>query len=302
MKIKIIWLIAGTLLAFFFELSLMASSDPAGGVGSGAEELVTTQTQTEQVLEVPSVVARTSILGRIFAAGPVGLFVMLILIGMSIMSWAVLFSKWFYLRRIDRISCDFSKTFWNTRSLSDLNARLGEYPYSPMLEMFRSGYSELTRSGKLRDLKIPPELAVRGTLDNVARSLKKARLTERSCLDKYLVLLAVSASASPFIGLFGTVWGVMEAFEGIAMSGSTSLASVAPGISEALIATAFGLLAAIPAVVGYNLNAHKIRKICHNLDGFVLDFLNIVERHLIVERKVEKTSKVVENKMVGSEG
>ncbi|MDD9951170.1 MAG: MotA/TolQ/ExbB proton channel family protein [Zetaproteobacteria bacterium] len=276
---------------FFIFLALAGGMAVMPWVGAQDVQVESLQNAVApEVVEVSSVDLGPSLLGRLFATGVVSGLVLLILMLMSVVSWAVLLAKFFFLKKVERASLEFNKTFWNTRSLSDLNSRLSEYPSSPVLELFRSGYSELTRSNKLRDVSLPADLSVKGTLDNVARSLKKTRLVERSALDRYLVFLAVSASACPFIGLFGTVWGVMVAFEGIARSGSTSLASVAPGISEALIATAFGLAAAIPAVIGYNLNAHKIRRIVQRLDGFALDFLNIVERHLIIERKQDKTS------------
>ena len=107
---------------------------------------------------------------------------------------------------------------------------------------------------------------------------------ERRRLEKFMPLLAISASACPFIGLFGTVWGIMGAFEGIAKSGSASLAAVAPGISEALVSTAFGLAAAIPAVVGYNMFAARVRYLVGSIEGFTADFLNIVERYLVSDK------------------
>ena len=109
-------------------------------------------------------------------------------------------------------------------------------------------------------------------------------------MEKLLPLLAIIASTGPFIGLFGTVWGIMNAFEGIAQTGSASLAAVAPGISEALIATAFGLAAAIPSVVGYNISNNHIRKILVHIDGFGSDFMNIVERYLVTENKPARTN------------
>ena len=124
-------------------------------------------------------------------------------------------------------------------------------------------------------------VAINATIENLERSVEKSRIIERAKLEKYLPILAITASSCPFIGLFGTVWGIMGSFESIAKSGSSSLAAVAPGISEALIATAFGLAAAIPAVIGYNIATHLIRKLMAQFDSFSVDILNIVERHLI---------------------
>ena len=127
-------------------------------------------------------------------------------------------------------------------------------------------------------------------MSNLLRTLNKSKNMEKKKMEKFLPLLAITASAGPFIGLFGTVWGIMNAFEGIAQTGSASLAAVAPGISEALIATAFGLAAAIPAVIGYNMANNHIRKILVNIDGFGSDFMNIVERYLVTEKGAAKST------------
>ena len=119
-----------------------------------------------------------------------------------------------------------------------------------------------------------------GTMDNITRSLRRATNSEITRLERYLTFLATTGSTSPFIGLFGTVWGIMSAFEGIGKSGSASLAVVAPGIAEALIATAIGLVAAIPAVMAYNHFQHKIRVLVKEMDSFTTEFLNIVQRNL----------------------
>ncbi len=140
----------------------------------------------------------------------------------------------------------------------------------------------------MKEKSSQPELALGVTVDNLNRSIQKTKLNERRQLERYLPLLAVSASASPFIGLFGTVWGIMASFEEIARTGSSSLAAVAPGISEALIATAFGLAAAIPAVIGYNIAVNKIRGLSSQMDSFSSDFLNIVQRYLVLDQDQNK--------------
>jgi biopolymer transport protein TolQ len=211
--------------------------------------------------------------------------VLLTLVALSVLTWAALVAKWWYLRKISRSSDDFVKSFWDSRSLNDLNSRLSEHPYSPAREVFRSGYAELVRGTQLREHSQSGEMAVGAAIENLSRALQKAKMYERRRLENFQSLLATSASASPFIGLFGTVWGIMGSFEGIAQTGSASLAAVAPGISEALIATAFGLAAAIPAVVGFNFFNAQIRAQLINLDGFCADFLNIVERYLVTDKK-----------------
>jgi biopolymer transport protein TolQ len=203
---------------------------------------------------------------------------------MSVATWAIVIAKIIYMTRITKTTDGFIKSFWDSRSLNDLNSRLSEYPYSPVREVFRSGYAELVRGSQLRDQVSTSEIAITAAMDNLHRALGKSKLFERRRMEKFLSILAISASASPFIGLFGTVWGIMRAFEGIARTGSASLAAVAPGISEALIATAFGLAAAIPAVIGYNLFSSRIRGQLASIDGFVADFLNIVERYLVTDK------------------
>jgi len=243
---------------------------PSGAVAASAT--------TEVNLTGPGIVTRA------MQGGWVVLLCLLILISMSILTWAVIVAKYIYLLRIGKTGEQFVKSFWDSRSLNDLNGRLADHPYSPVREVFRSGYAELVRGSQLRELVTSPDLAVHAALDNMNRSLGKAKAMERRRMERFMSILSISASACPFIGLFGTVWGIMGSFEGIARSGSASLAAVAPGISEALISTAFGLAAAIPAVVGYNMFAAKLRYLMATIDGFSADFLNIVERYLVSDK------------------
>jgi biopolymer transport protein TolQ len=226
----------------------------------------------------------TSIFGRALQGGFIVFVCLLILLSMSVVTWAVIVAKYVYLQRLAKSGESFTKSFWDSRSLNDLNSRLAEYPYSPVREVFRSGYAELVRGSQLLGQVASQEIAINAALDNINRALAKAKLFERRRLEKFMSLLAISASACPFIGLFGTVWGIMGAFEGIAKTGSASLAAVAPGISEALVSTAFGLAAAIPAVVGYNMFAARVRYLVGSIDGFTADFLNIVERYLVSDK------------------
>jgi biopolymer transport protein TolQ len=253
----------------------------------------TAYAQTETVVDTAPPMATESIFSRAFRGGFVVFTVLLILIVMSVVNWGLLFSKWMYLRRIDGQNANFIKSFWESRSLNDLNSRLSDYPYSPVREVFRTGYAELVRASQLREQVHAQDLALTVAVDNLTRSLGKAKNTERRSLERYLPILAIGASAAPFIGLFGTVWGIMNSFEGIARSGSASLAAVAPGISEALIATAFGLAAAIPAAIGYNICNNKIRMHASTLDGFGADFMNIVERYLVTDRPKASSSNMV---------
>lgn len=225
-----------------------------------------------------------SIFANALQGGLVVFTCLMLLILFSILTWAVVIGKFVFLQKVQKASDAFIKSFWDSRSLNDLNSKLGDYPYSPVREVFRSGYAELVRGSQLRETAITSEIAISAALDNLNRSLGKAKAHEKRRMEKFMSLLAIVSSASPFIGLFGTVWGIMGAFEGIARTGSASLAAVAPGISEALIATAFGLAAAIPAVIGYNVFAARVRGLSGNIDGFIADFLNIVERYLVSDR------------------
>lgn len=226
-----------------------------------------------------------SMLSQAWRSGFVVFSVLVVLIAFSIISWAIFFWKLVVVRKHTQTSESFIKSFWESRSLNELNSRLADYPYSPAKEVFRTGYAELVRGSQMKEHTSSPQMAINAAIDNLNRALVKAKRSERKKLESYLPLLAIIASSAPFIGLFGTVWGIMGSFEGIARSGSASLAAVAPGISEALIATAFGLLAAIPAVIGFNAANAKIRHLIGSLDGFCADFLNIVGRYLVSDRK-----------------
>ncbi len=229
--------------------------------------------------------ASHSIFAQAWHSGIVVFTVLTILVFFSVMSWAILIWKLIVLRKNIRSSDSFIKSFWDSRSLNDLNSRLGDYAPSPAKEVFRTGYAELVRGSQLKESLPNSTLAINAAMENINRSLNKAKRVERKKLESFLPLLATIASAAPFIGLFGTVWGIMSSFEGIARSGSASLAAVAPGISEALIATAFGLAAAIPAVIAFNAANARIRTLAGSLDGFTMDFLNIVGRYLVSDRK-----------------
>ena len=263
-------------LAILPSLGLQAAGKAAGSVvvsGDGAA-----------ALDVADLGSSYSILERSMAAGPLVMAVLLMLVAFSILSWTFALVRWSFLRKVEKYTEDFVANFWESRSLNEFNGRLKDYPYSPVRERFRSGYAELVRANQLKEQTSSPDIAIGAAMDNLNRTLVKVKGQQRRSLEKSLSFLAISASASPFIGLFGTVWGIMNAFEGIARSGSASLAMVAPGISEALIATAFGLAAAIPAVIGYNIANGKIRNMSFQMDGFSADFLNIVERYLVTDR------------------
>ncbi|MBN2644572.1 MAG: protein TolQ [Desulfuromonadaceae bacterium] len=214
----------------------------------------------------------------IWNAGPVVKLVLLILVYFSVVSWTIIFYKWKILRRAMRESKGFLDCFWNTRRLDGIAQELREYPNSPLSQLFREGYQELAKVQRAHQGEEGQGFtATLSGAENVGRALRRASTEETQRLEKYLTFLATTGSTAPFIGLFGTVWGIMDSFHGIGQTGSASLAVVAPGISEALIATAIGLVAAIPAVVAYNAFLSKVNVLIGQMDNFSQEFLNIVE-------------------------
>jgi biopolymer transport protein TolQ len=222
-----------------------------------------------------------SLLGMILDAGLMVKFVLLILLVLSIISWTIIFIKFRYYRKIRIENEAFDSDYKRSNKLSELLPAAKKYSCSTTAEVFRVGYTELTKVNKLsKDTARTEEISL-SSLDNVQRALNRASSTEMTKLESALGFLATTGSASPFIGLFGTVWGIMETFKAIGARGSATLAVVAPGISEALIATAAGLAAAIPAVIFYNYFLNKSRTMVQEMDNFADEFLNIVERYLI---------------------
>lgn len=213
--------------------------------------------------------------------GPVVLGVFFILIFFSVVSWAIIFYKLFQIHMANSESVRFMDFFWKTKRFDSIAAQSDRFSNSPLVMLFNEGHRELKQlmeaEGKQEQSGPSTDL---GGVANVSRALRRATNQEVNRLEKYTTFLATTGSASPFIGLFGTVWGIMVAFEGIGRTGSASLAVVAPGIAEALRATAIGLVAAIPAVMAYNHFQHKIRVLVKEMDSFSTEFLNIVQRNI----------------------
>ena len=212
-------------------------------------------------------------------AGPVVKLVLLVLVYFSVVSWAIIFYKLRVIHRAAKDSEQFQEFFWAKKRFDTINQGLRDYDQSPLTVLFREGYQELLKLQRQREgeeaASLTTDLAGAG---NVARALRRATTLETQRLEKFLTFLATTGSTAPFIGLFGTVWGIMDSFRGIGQTGSASLAVVAPGISEALVATAIGLVAAIPAVMGYNHFLNKVNLLIGEMDNFSQEFLNIVER------------------------
>ena len=202
---------------------------------------------------------------------------MILLAFMSIISWAVILSKWSLFRSNTANNSPFEDIFFKASSLDDIFDMSKSYPKSSLAAVFRAGYSELKKIISSKHAAGSSKLL--SGMDNLQRSLNKSIGNEISYMEKRLSFLATTGSVSPFIGLFGTVFGIMDSFKQIGEMGSANLAVVAPGISEALIATGFGLFAAIPAAVFYNHFINEIKKAELQFNNFVTDFLNISKRN-----------------------
>jgi len=204
------------------------------------------------------------------------LVVQLVMAGLlltSLASWTVIFGKLFGLKRVRRVNEDFEREFWSGRSLTELNTAVGNKTDSaPMERIFASGMREFL---KLREKR----LEAGAQLDGARRAMRASFQRELDVVESNLSFLASVASVSPYVGLFGTVWGIMHAFVGLSNLQQVTLASVAPGIAEALVATAIGLFAAIPAVVAYNRFARDIDRIATQMETFIEEFSNILQRN-----------------------
>ena len=217
-----------------------------------------------------------SIINLLLNASWVVQAVVLLLVGVSIASWAAIIRKVSALKKVQRLNGEFDREFWSGTSLNDLAAGAAQNAkHSGSMErIFASGMREYQ---KLRERRITDA----GTLmDGARRAMRASYQREIDAIETNLSFLATVGSVSPYVGLFGTVWGIMHAFTGLASLEQVTLASVAPGIAEALVATAIGLFAAIPAVVAYNRFAHDIDRIANKLETFIEEFSNILQRNV----------------------
>jgi len=223
-----------------------------------------------------------SVWALILGAGIVVKGVLLLLLLLSIASWGVIFNKARIYRKTRQESITFSDAFWSGSDMDTILASIpNRYPNSPLPNIFQAGYREYIRQRGDAKQQTPDNKITAGHgLDGIRRSLDAALSREMEALSRHLAFLATVGSTSPFIGLFGTVWGILTAFQGIAMSQNTSLTAVAPGIAEALVATAFGLVAAIPAVVAYNKFTSDLKRQVASMEQFASEFLNIMSRHI----------------------
>ncbi len=216
-------------------------------------------------------------LDAILAGGPVGLTVLGLLLLASGWSWTIIVRKTLQLRAAQEQSLSFLESFWQSKNLPDIYAKAEMLKDSPVSQVFRAGYVELVKlTGEGTGGKTDAE-----GLENIERALHRAATSELTHLEAQTSFLGTTAAAAPFVGLFGTVWGIMRAFNEIYAAGNANLATVAKPISEALIATAVGLFAAIPAVVAYNHFVSRIKVLDSEMSNFASDFLNIVKRHFV---------------------
>jgi biopolymer transport protein TolQ len=227
------------------------------------------------------VAGHPAILDMVLGSGPVVRAVLLILVGFSVGCWGIALGKGLEMRRARRQSGRFVEIFWDAKNLTTIQAASVDMKESPVAQVFRAGYQELQRLTKAKrgNPGGEDEGSEFGGIENVHRAMTRARTQEVTRLERGLTFLATTASTAPFIGLFGTVWGIMTAFMGLSTTTSSSIQAVAPGIAEALIATAVGLAAAIPAVVMYNRFARQVRVMTAEMETFASEFLNIAERH-----------------------
>lgn len=214
------------------------------------------------------------LLTGIMHAGIVVQLLLLSLVMLSIWNWFIIFKKQGEFKKISQENEEFLNLFWAANNLQQIQAKAENFTNSPLARVFKSGYQEIERVVGANE----QGLMMTG-MENLERSIRKSHDDEVAAMESNISILATTGSTAPFIGLLGTVIGIMNAFGDIASSGSASLAVVAPGISEALFATAVGLFAAIPAVVAYNFLVNKIKKVENQLSGFNSDFLNIARRN-----------------------
>lgn len=219
--------------------------------------------------EVAQLFAQTGIVARI---------VLLILLFFSVFSWAIIFKKYRTFKGAQQQSREFIRIFHQSKKLSEIRASAENLPESPLPGVFLGGYREIESQAVYTENPGKPRIR---SLEPVRRALQISSSEELSRMEHWLSWLATTGAVCPFIGLFGTVWGIIDAFNGLGTASTASLQSVAPGIAEALITTAAGLFAAIPAVIGYNHYLQRIKEFGGMLDEFALEFLNMTERYFL---------------------
>lgn len=219
--------------------------------------------------EIWQLIANTQLVARI---------ILLLLLFFSVFSWAIIFKKYRRFRTARRDSREFLKIFREGKKLSEIRNACKALKASPLTEVFLAGYREIENQAVVAENPEAPHIR---SLDSVQRALQIATSSELNRMEQWLTWLATIGAITPFVGLLGTVWGIIDAFTGLGAAGTASLRSVAPGISEALITTAAGLFTAIPAVIAYNYFLQKVKEFGTMMDDFALEFLNMTERYFM---------------------
>ena len=220
----------------------------------------------------------------VLGTGPVVAAVLWLLVAFSIGSWGIILYKLIQISRARRESEKFIAIFWESKNLAAIHTASVGLKHSPVAQVFRAGYQELLQLTRAKRQAVGAESGFStdlGGVENVTRAMKRQTNVELAKLEKGITFLATTASTSPFVGLFGTVWGVMTAFMGLSAAHTSNIQAVAPGIAEALITTAFGIVVAVPAQVFYNHLATRARDLATEMDNFTSEFLNIAERHFL---------------------
>lgn len=237
---------------------------------------------------LPAGAPGTTIIELVARSSPISKVVLIALVLLSVISWSIVFYKLWVFRRLRQQSASFIDVFRRSNKFSEVQAVCRSLNDSPLVGLFQAGYAELSAQlrptagagdgGGLSGTAAAGAPTIK-SLAAIDRALLRASVVEVNKLEHRIPFLATTASIAPFVGLFGTVWGIMAAFQGIGQTGSTNLGVVAPGIAEALVATAAGLVAAIPAVYFYNLLSHRVKIFASEMDDFAMEFLNIAERN-----------------------
>ncbi len=214
-------------------------------------------------------------------SGPMAQAVLLLLVFFSVFSWAIIFKKYRTYNEISKQSAEFHEIFQDRGSLSEIYSECDRYPMSPLAGIFKHGYQELKQRVKASKDDVGRKDIVMNSMSGLQRTLNKSAMAEMLAMEQSLTWLATTGSVTPFIGLFGTVVGIINAFQGLGAGGTTTIQAVAPGISEALIATAAGLFAAIPAVIAYNHFINRLKVLGAEMDDFIVELLNLIERSFI---------------------
>ena len=220
----------------------------------------------------------------VLGTGPVVAAVLWTLIGFSVACWGVILYKLIQISRARRQSERFITIFWESKNLNTIHTASLGFTHSPVAQVFRAGYQELLQLTRAKKQVVGGEGSFStdlGGIENVTRSMRKQSNIELTKLESGITFLATTGSTCPFIGLFGTVWGIMTAFMGLSAAHSSNIQAVAPGIAEALIATAVGLVAAIPAQMFFNYFVARVRVLATEMYNFTSEFLNIAERHFL---------------------